>query len=109
MGKNLKTQANVSTPEQRRKDFVLEGRTVGEKTNHRRVLNIKQKEATMKNEAGGSDNRSQELTVKEDTRHLSNQTVPGTIAIRKGSVCFQCKKKREKKFMLSVKSQIKFR
>lgn len=109
MGKNLKTQVNVSTPEQRRKDFVLEGRTVREKTNHRRVLHIKQKEATMKKEVGGSDNRSQELAVKEDTRHLNNQPVPGTIAIRKGSVCFQCEKKREKIFMLSVKSQIKFR
>lgn len=96
-------------PQNKGEDFVLEGRTVEEKTNHRRVLHIKQKQATMKNETGGSDNRSQELTVKEDTRHLSNQPVPGTIAIRKGSVCFQCEKKRGKNFMLSVKSQIEFR
>lgn len=104
-GKEFKDTSKCINPRTKEKRLCF-GR---KNSNHRRVLHIKQKEATMKKEVGGSDNRSQELSVKEDTRHLNNQPVPGTIAIRKGSVCFQCEKKREKIFMLSVKSQIKFR
>lgn len=49
-GKEFKETSKYINPrtKKKKKDFVLEGRTVREKTNHRRVLHIKQKEATMK-------------------------------------------------------------
>lgn len=80
---------NLRTRE--KKNFVGKGRTTKEKINLRSVSGL-----THQTERSSYkikirlvvQTTSPKSSMEEETRHLSNQPVPGTIVIRKGSVCF---------------------
>jgi hypothetical protein len=111
-GKEFEDASKYVNLRTREKNFTENRRTTREKTCLRSVSGL-----THQTESSSYEIRiklvvqttSPKSSMKEKNRHLSNQLVPATIVIRKGSVCFLKKKKKKKNSGLSGKSQIKFR